>query len=478
MLPATYEQNVLISGLKSLEGPAWDPINKKLYFSEQNGPSFALYTVSETESAQVYRHYTNKVNGNAFDLEGNLITCESGNRQIVKTDANGDVTVLVDKDHEGNQLNEPNDVVVKSDGTIWFTTPSWTSSELSRQYVLRYDPATETVTKVVDGVDKPNGLAFSPDEQYFYLNDNGQNRVLRYIVNEDNSVTLDKALVTGIRQSPDGITVDAYGNLFVAVFGGGNTADRGVVIYSPEGVRLDHIPFNTNTTNVEFGGEDGRTLFVTTGGSVVAIPFPPLVTVDPPAAPAEITAISEADGVALSWEAVDGDVEGYIIERRVGEDGEWEDVTTIESASTTSYLDTGATPSVFYSYQIMAYNGGGESEAVTSGLAVAGNDFYTGSTLREDGLLETTWFGTVLATGDWIWSEAHHYWYVAAGGPGNLWVYDFEPELGWLWTNSAIYPFLFSVNHEAWIFFIAGDASATRYFWRADNGEYVVTPAQ
>lgn len=479
MLPATYEKDVLVSGLKSLEGPAWDAANNRLFFSEQNGPGFALYTLSETESAQIFRLYTNKVNGNAFDLDGNLITCESGNRRIVKTDANGDVTILIDEDHQGNPLNEPNDVIVKSDGSIWFTTPSWTQSELQRQYVLRYDPFSGTVAKVVDGVDKPNGLAFSPDEKYFYLNDNGQNRVLRYIVNENNTLTFDKVLISNIKQWPDGLTVDAYGNLFVAVFGGdgGNNADRGVVIYSPEGVRLDRIPFNTNTTNVEFGGADRRTLFVTTGGSVVAIPFPPVVTVDPPAAPTAFTATSQANGIALSWEAPEGEFLGYIIERRLGQSGDWTSYTTIDSPATTSYLDDEAAPGVFYSYQIMAYNAGGESEEALSELAVAGNDFYTGAIRQEDGLLQTTWFGLILATGDWVWSLNHHWWYVSIAGPGSLWAYDFAPELGWLWTGAPIYPFVYSAQENVWLFFAGGDASSTRYFWRTDNGEYIITRA-
>lgn len=476
MLPATYEKETLVSGLKSLEGPAWDAANQQLFFSEQEGAGFALYTVSETGSPSIFRQYTNKVNGNAFDNDGNLITCESGNRRVVRTEANGEVTILVDKDHEGETLNEPNDVVVKSDGTIWFTTPSWTSSELARQYVLRYDPATEEVAMVVSGVDKPNGLTFSPDEQYLYLNDNGANRVRRYIVNEDNSLTPDGNLITGIRQWPDGITVDVYGNLFVAVYGGGsgNNADRGVLIYSPDGTRLDHIPFNTNTTNVEFGGEDGRTLFVTTGGSVVAIPFPPVVAIDPPGAPASLDAVSGAEGIALSWEAATGEVSGYTLERRAGAGGEWEALLTIDDSEQLTHTDTSAVPGIFYSYQIRAFNSGGDSDVAVSERAVAGNDFYTGGTRLENGLLQTTWFGEVLAVDDWIWSFSHHWWYIAVAGPGSFWAYDFAPEVGWIWTNAEIYPFVFSAQEGVWLVFVAGDAETVRYFQNVDNGEYIV----
>lgn len=253
----------------SLEGPAWDAAGGALYFSCQSGAQSILGVYRWTPGDGAVRLWSssNKVNGNAVDAAGRVITCESGNRRVVRRAPGQDLEVLVGE-LAGQPLNEPNDVTVAPDGAVWFTTPSWSAAEAARQYVIRMDPVSGAAAVRVEGIDKPNGLAFSPDGAWLYLNDNGTNRVLRYSHHADGTLGTMEVLAEDLDQWPDGLAVDSEGNLFVALWGG---SEAGVLVLAPDGRRLGHIAIpglSQGITNTEFGGPQRRHLFITAGDTL------------------------------------------------------------------------------------------------------------------------------------------------------------------------------------------------------------------
>lgn len=482
MLPDPVEVVTESTGYTGLEGPVWvanQTGGGLLYFSQQNSP-FKIFTWDPVAKVQAeFRSYTGKVNGNAIDGQGRLITCESKARRLTRTEADGQVTVLVDKDPNGLALNEPNDVVVKSDGTIWFTTPSWTASELSRQYVLRHDPATGQTVIVVEGVDKPNGLGFSPDETIFYLNDNGGNRVRRYLVQTDNSLVADGFLVEDLDKWPDGLEVDPYGNVLVALFDG---TGKGINIFSPDGDLLKQIAIpSTQVTNCAWGGADLRTLFVTARDKLYSIQFPALP--EPPDAPTGLKVSATAGGnVQLIWSLPTGHRNGYWIERQLEEESSWARLGRVADPSAITFEDEAPLQGIKAFYRVVAYGPGGESDPSEAVWFVAGSDFFTETTESGAGL-RTGWCGTVLVSSyPWVWTETHDWWYAISPAAGSLWLYDFAEELGWLWTSSNTYPYLYSVTAGAWLGYLLRESDGTRWFFKmsgnGSDGEWLVVPQQ
>ncbi|MDX2109613.1 MAG: SMP-30/gluconolactonase/LRE family protein [Verrucomicrobiota bacterium] len=462
MFPETVTPVSVTSGLSSLEGPAWDPTTQTIYFSNQNSP-FGIYSYTQAAGRKLFKSYTGKVNGNAIDLQGRLVTCESGARTIARYDKDGNRSVLVSA-YNGFVLNEPNDIVVKSDGTIWFTTPTWENNDAakSRQFVLCYDPVKKTTTAMVSGIDKPNGLAFSPDEKTFYLNDNELNRVLAYDVGADNSLSGMRVLISGLNKWPDGITVDAYGNLVIALFDGAN---KGVVIYSPQGELLKTIPMAANTTNVEFGGANKRTLYITSGGALFSVAFPAL-EFEAPAAPTALKSNLLETGVVLTWQDTAEDELGFIIERSL--DGQtYSLLAKVNTANLAEYTDTTTVSGTHYTYHVHAYNAAGNSLEGTATCIQPGNDFYYGNDLGDD-TRATNKLGTILVSGPWVWSEAHSWWYIHPLGRNSFFLYDFAPELGWLWSGESFYPYLYSFKEGCWLYYYS-ISEKTRWFARLGN---------
>lgn len=481
------------TGFSSLEGPAWvadaSESGGYLVFSNQNSP-FALHKYVPGTGTSVLRSYTNKVNGNAVDADGNLITCESGNRRLVRITPTGTASVLVSQNPDGTSMNEPNDVVVKSDGTIWFTTPSWTASELARQYVLRLDPGRpledpERYVVVVSGVDKPNGLGFSPDESIFYLNDNGANKVRRYTVNEDNSLTELTPLVEGLDRWPDGMAVDPYGNVFVALFGG---SGKGINIYSPAGQLLKRIPFpeSANVTNCAWGGADRRTLYVTAASDLYAIEFPPLLPdPDPPAAPAEFRLVYSDEGDAVfSWEMME-EVDGFLLEEGMGE--VFAEVPAAggliaESTVTLSGLGGG-----WRAFRVRAVGLGGLSEPSEVVYSDPGSALFSRTQEANDGFRTADWIGPVfLGAYPWALHLEHGWWYTMPMPDFGFWAYDFGPGLGWLYTGYGFYPYFVHAATASILLYFGPmeneEGEPERLFYRYDSslpegGEWLLIPA-
>jgi len=203
------------------------------------------------------------------------VSCEHGNRRISRTEPDGSVVTLVDR-YDGNRLNSPNDLVVKSDGTIWFTDPPYgilsdheghkAESELGANYVFRFDPETGELRIVGDDFDRPNGLCFSPDESILYVADSGEPRHIRaFDVVDGEHISNGRIFAVVSPGIPDGFRVDTKGNLFTSAW-------DGIQVYSPEGELLGKVLVpEERTANCSFGGPDKSRLFITADRSLYSI---------------------------------------------------------------------------------------------------------------------------------------------------------------------------------------------------------------
>ena len=241
--------------LKFTEGPVWIADKKILVFSDI--PPGKLMQWTADKGVAEFRASENS-NGNTLDNKGRLVTCQHTGRNVVRTEEDGSITVMVDK-YEGKKLNSPNDVVVKSDMTLWITDPPYgvpkdQKKEMEGNWVYRFDPATKKMTVVSKDFDMPNGIAFSPDEKRLYIADSGKGqRVGAFDVKADGTLS---PAVFWMPGGSDGLRVDVKGNIYT-------TTGDGVVVWSPEGKRLATIKFPEHPANCAFGGDDFKTLFVT-----------------------------------------------------------------------------------------------------------------------------------------------------------------------------------------------------------------------
>jgi len=262
----------LAGDMKFTEGPVWVPSRKSLIFSDipnskwmQWKPGVGLSEFRDSEQA----------NGNILDLQGRLISCQHAARNMVRIELDGTISILVDK-FDGKRLNSPNDVAVRSDGTLWFTDPPWGlngAGELPGHWVFKFDPKTNAITPVVKDLAMPNGINFSPDESRIYIADTGGHPkhpdpafhklppgVHCYEVSKDGA--LGRKLFT-IPESSDGMTVDEKGNLY--------TTHEGVNVFTPDGKLIERIPVPEGPANATFGGEDYKTLFITARTSLYSV---------------------------------------------------------------------------------------------------------------------------------------------------------------------------------------------------------------
>jgi gluconolactonase len=244
-------------------------------------PNNRIMRWSEREGVSVLREPSGNTNGNTVDIEGRLLSCEMGGRRVSRTNADGSVSTLVDKYH-GKLLTSPNDVVVKSDGTVWFSDPDYGSlhpeighgqtPDQEKNRVYRYDPSTGELTAVVDELDKPNGLAFSLDESVLYVGDtgrtHGENRphsVHAFDVIDGSRLANERVFCEVDAWVPDGMRFDCEGNLWVA-------AGDGAQCFDSNGMLLGKIRTPEIAANLSFGRPDLKTLFITATSSVWSIP--------------------------------------------------------------------------------------------------------------------------------------------------------------------------------------------------------------
>lgn len=236
------------------EGPVWIPARNELIFSDIPANRLVRWKDGKLD---VWREPSGNANGNTLDRQGRLITCEHSNRRVSRTEAGGTVVTLADR-YEGKRLNSPNDVVCKSDGSIYFTDPPYGVKpelrELDFQGVYRIAPDGKTFTLLVKDFTKPNGLAFSPNEKVLYIADTEQNHVRAFDVAPDGTLTNGRVFCKVER--PDGMRVDCEGNLYA-------TAMDGVDVFDAKGNKLGVIKVPERPANLAFGEADLKTLYIT-----------------------------------------------------------------------------------------------------------------------------------------------------------------------------------------------------------------------
>ena len=257
-----------VPGRLPAEGPLWWKEGGYLLFSDMGNDRTMKWAPGEGVS--VFREPTNQANGLTRDLQGRLIGCEHSARRVTRLEQDGSVTVVADR-YEGKLLNRPNDVVVKSDGSIYFTDPISDNVETELGYagVFRVSPDLSAITLVAQDFDLPNGLAFSPDESVLYVDDSGAQNIRAFDVRPGDGMLTNDRLFCDMRGQrpgvPDGMKVDVEGNVYC-------TASGGVWVVDASGKHLGTILTGTDqTTNCAWGGEDWRTLFITTFETLVSI---------------------------------------------------------------------------------------------------------------------------------------------------------------------------------------------------------------
>jgi gluconolactonase len=261
----------LHTGCRWTEGPAYFPAGRYLLFSDI--PNDRMLRWDETTGAVgVLRAPAGYANGHTVDRRGRLVSCEHGNRRVTRTEPDGSITVLADR-YDGKKFNSPNDVVEHSDGSIWFTDPSYgidsdyeghrADSEIGACHVYRIDPSGE-VRIVAGDFERPNGLAFSADESQLYIVDTRRKHVRRFDVAEGGKLSGGNEFVTCDAGSFDGLRLDDKGRVWVA-------AHDGLHCFDPDGTLIGKLRLPQIVSNLTFGGPKRNHLFITATTSVYAI---------------------------------------------------------------------------------------------------------------------------------------------------------------------------------------------------------------
>jgi gluconolactonase len=265
----------IATGLRWAEGPVWFGDLNCLLFSDIPNQRIMRWAGGSTT---IFREPSNFANGHNRDRQGRLISCEHGARRVTRTEIDGSVTVLADS-YMGKKLNSPNDLVCQSDGSIWFTDPTYgimsdyegfrAEPEQATRNVYRIDPAG-TLSVVCDDFNQPNGLAFSPDEKTLYIADSAAShdpalpRHIRAFGVNGGKLTGGKAFAHIDNGIPDGIRTDIFGNLW-------SSAADGIHCFGPEGTLLGKILIPQVVANLCFGGPRRNRLFITATTTVFAV---------------------------------------------------------------------------------------------------------------------------------------------------------------------------------------------------------------
>jgi len=272
------EVEELYSGNRWAEGPVW--FNDGGYLVWSDIPNNRMLRWVPDLGVGVFRAQSNFANGNTRDRQGRLVSCEHGGRRVTRTEADGTITVVADR-HAGKKLNSPNDVVVKSDGSVWFTDPDYgilsdyegykSEREQKGCYVYRVDPKSGAVKIVADDFVKPNGLAFSPDEKTLFIADSGfshdpdgPHHIRAFSVGADGKLSKGRVFCEVSPGLPDGFRLDSNGNLWTS-------CQNGVICFDPAGKPLGKIKIPQMVSNLTFGGPRRNRLFITATKSIYAV---------------------------------------------------------------------------------------------------------------------------------------------------------------------------------------------------------------
>jgi gluconolactonase len=269
----------LADGLRWAEGPVWFGDTCQLLFTDL--PSDRIMRWDEpTGSVSLFRQPAGQANGLTRDRQGRLIACEHAERRVTRTEYDGSLTVLADC-HAGLPLNSPNDVIVARDGAVWFTDPPFglASDYMGRRgdpalpaNVYRIDPNDGSVTCMAEDLDGPNGLAFSPDERTIYIVESRARprRIVAYSVGDGMALGDRRVVIDAGEGTPDGLCVDADGNLWCG-WGSGTPELDGVRVFASDGVPIGHIDLPERCANLCFGGARRNRLFMAATGGLYAL---------------------------------------------------------------------------------------------------------------------------------------------------------------------------------------------------------------
>jgi gluconolactonase len=260
-------------GTRWAEGPVYFAAGRFLVWSDI--PNDRMLRWDETTGAVgVFRSPAGYSNGNTLDREGRMISCEHGNRRVTRTEHDGSITVIADR-WQGRRLNSPNDAVVRSDGSIWFTDPAYgldsdyegyrAEPEIDGCHVYRVDPVTGEVRIVADDFVRPNGLAFSLDESRLYIADTRRHHLRVFDVAGDGTLSGGEVFAQGGElDNFDGVRLDDTGRVWAA-------ADRSVHCYDPDGTLIGLLRLPDPVSNLVFGGRKRNRLFITAASSLYSL---------------------------------------------------------------------------------------------------------------------------------------------------------------------------------------------------------------
>jgi gluconolactonase len=257
----------LAGDMKFTEGPTWVKSLNAVIFSDI--PSNEVKVWSTKDGLKTFRAPSNNTNGIAVDAEGRIVYCEHSSRSVTRQEKDGTVKTLASA-WNGKKLNSPNDLAIKSDGTIYFTDPDYgvpkdQKKEQEKNNVYRLDPKSGEVKVVVDDCVKPNGIAFSPDEKKIYVADSGTPKHIRvFDVGADGMLSNGKVFCALDKGAPDGIRCDSDGRVW-------SSSGDGAQVFNPDGKLIGRILLPESAANLCFGGEDGKTLFLTARKSLYSV---------------------------------------------------------------------------------------------------------------------------------------------------------------------------------------------------------------
>ncbi|MFE5624534.1 SMP-30/gluconolactonase/LRE family protein [Streptomyces virginiae] len=261
----------LYDGCRWAEGPLYLPAWRQLVWSDIPNDRMLRWDEA-TGAVSVFRSPAGHSNGNTLDREGRLISCEQGNRRVTRTEPDGSITVIADR-FDGKRLNSPNDAVVRSDGSIWFSDPDFgittdyeghrAPSEIGACNLYRADPSTGEVRIAADGFLGPNGLVFSPDESELYAADTRAGHIRAFKVAPDGTLTGDRVFTTcpGV----DNIRFDDEGRLWAAAM------ENGVQCHAADGTLIGRLRVPEPVSNIAFGGPRNNRLFITATTSLYSL---------------------------------------------------------------------------------------------------------------------------------------------------------------------------------------------------------------
>jgi gluconolactonase len=250
------------AGHRFTEGPVWSREGFLIFSDVPNNRTAKFIPGKGTEA---HRNNTSGVNGNTYDAQGRLYSCETRGRRVVRQKKDGTLEVLAEK-WEGKRLNAPNDIVVRKDGHVYFTDPAFGAQadtrELDFNGVYHITPKGE-IEVIAKPKGRPNGIALSANGRLLFVSNSDERNVRVYDLDRDGKASNERVFVEGIPGPPDGLTLDEKGNLYVTA--------RGLLVYDPKGALLQKIETSERATNVAFGDPDFMTLYVTAQSSVYRI---------------------------------------------------------------------------------------------------------------------------------------------------------------------------------------------------------------